>query len=93
MTYKSREQWGEDLDEKIRKLGYKGKIPLNLVHKKRLLEKERKKYQQLKWEKEQLKWEKEQEEINRSDIDDIKLDNGKPRKKAPYWPMNSETKY
>jgi hypothetical protein len=77
---------GEDLDEKIRKLGYKGKIPLNLVHKKRLLEKERKKYQQ-------LKWEKEQEEINRSDIDDIKLDNGKPRKKAPYWPMNSETKY
>ncbi len=86
MTYKSREQWWEDLDEKIRKLGYKGKIPLNLVHKKRLLEKERKKYQQ-------LKWEKEQEEINRSDIDDIKLDNGKPRKKAPYWPMNSETKY
>ena len=86
MTYKSREQWGEDLDEKIRKLGYKGKIPLNLVHKKRLLEKERKKYQQ-------LKWEKEQEEINRSDIDDIKLDNGKPRKKSPYWPMNSETKY
>ena len=68
---------GEDLDEKIRKLGYKGKIPLNLVHKKRLLEKERKKYQQ-------LKWEKEQEEINRSDIDDIKLYNGKPRKKAPY---------
>jgi len=86
MTYKSREQWEEDLDEKIRKLGYKGKIPINLVHKKRLLEKERKKYQQ-------LKWEKEQEEINRSDIDDIKLDNGKPRKKAPYWPMNSETKY
>ena len=86
MTYKSREQWGEDLDEKIRKLGYKGKIPINLVHKKRLLEKERKKYQQ-------LKWEKEQEEINRSDIDAIKLDNGKPRKKAPYWPMNSETKY
>ena len=86
MTYKSRERWGEDLDEKIRKLGYKGKIPINLVHKKRLLEKERKKYQQ-------LKWEKEQEEINRSDIDDIKLDNGKPRKKAPYWPMNSETKY
>ena len=86
MTYKSREQWGEDLDEKIRKLGYKGKIPINLVHKKRLLEKERKKYQQ-------LKWEKEQEEINRSDIDDIKLDDGKPRKKAPYWPMNSETKY
>jgi hypothetical protein len=86
MTYKSREQWGEDLDEKIRKLGYKGKIPLNLVHKKRLLEKERKKYHQ-------LKWEKEQEGINRSDIDDIKLDNGKPRKKAPYWPMNSETKY
>jgi hypothetical protein len=86
MTYKSRERWGEDLDEKIRKLGYKGKIPLNLVHKKRLLEKERKKYHQ-------LKWEKEQEEINRSDIDDIKLDNGKPRKKAPYWPMNSETKY
>ncbi|MBT5170860.1 MAG: hypothetical protein HOL90_01070 [Candidatus Nitrosopelagicus sp.] len=86
MTYKSREQWGEDLDEKIRKLGYEGKIPINLVHKKRLLEKERKKYQQ-------LKWEKEQEEINRSDIDDIKLDNGKPRKKAPYWPMNSETKY
>ena len=86
MTYKSREQWGEDLDEKIRKLGYKGKIPINLVHKKRLLEKERKKYQQ-------LKWEKEQEEINRSDIEDIKLDDGKPRKKAPYWPMNSETKY
>ena len=86
MTYKSREQWGEDLDEKIRKLGYKGKIPINLVHKKRLLEKERKKYQQ-------LKWKKEQEEINRSDIDDIKLDDGKPRKKAPYWPMNSETKY
>ena len=86
MTYKSREQWGEDLDEKIRKLGYEGKIPINLVHKKRLLEKEHKKYQQ-------LKWEKEQEEINRSDIDDIKLDNGKPRKKAPYWPMNSETKY
>ena len=86
MTYKSRERWGEDLDEKIRKLGYKGKIPLNLVHKKRLLEKERKKYHQ-------LKWEKEQEGINRSDIDDIKLDNGKPRKKAPYWPMNSETKY
>jgi len=86
MTYKSREQWGEDLDEKIRKLGYKGKIPINLVHKKRLLEKERKKYQE-------LKWKKEQEEINRSDIDDIKLDDGKPRKKAPYWPMNSETKY
>ena len=86
MTYKSRERWGEDLDEKIRKLGYKGKIPLNLVHKKRLLEKERKKYHQ-------LKWEKEQEGINRSNIDNIKLDNGKPRKKAPYWPMNSETKY
>ena len=86
MISKSREQWGEELDDKIRRLGYKGKIPINLVHKKRLLEKERKKYQQ-------LKWEKEQEEINRSDIDDIKLDNSKPRKKAPYWPMNSETKY
>ena len=86
MISKSREQWGEELDDKIRRLGYKGKIPINLVHKKKLLDEERKKYQQ-------LKWEKEQEEINRSDINDIKLDNGKPRKKAPYWPMNSETKY
>ena len=86
MISKSREQWEEELDDKIRRLGYKGKIPINLVHKKRLLEKERKKYQQ-------LKWEKEQEEINRSDINDIKLDNGNPRKKAPYWPTDAETKY
>jgi hypothetical protein len=86
MIFKSKEQWGKDLDDKIRKLGYKGKIPINLVHKKKLLDVERKKYQQ-------LKWEKDQEEINRSDINDIKLDNGKPRKKAPYWPIDSETKY
>jgi len=86
MIFKSREQWGKDLDDKIRKLGYKGKIPINLVHKKKLLDVERKKDQQ-------LKWEKDQEEINRSDINDIKLDNGKPRKKAPYWPIDSETKY
>ena len=26
-------------------------------------------------------------------INDIKLDNGKPRKKAPYWPTDAETKY
>ena len=86
MISKSRKQWEEELDDKIRRLGYKGKIPINLVHKKKLLDEERKKYQQ-------LKWEKEQEEINRSDINDIKLDNGKPRKKAPYWPTDAETKY
>ncbi len=34
MIFKSKEQWGKDLDDKIRKLGYKGKIPINRVHKK-----------------------------------------------------------
>ena len=43
MISKSREQWEEELDDKIRRLGYKGKIPINLVHKKKLLDEERKK--------------------------------------------------
>ena len=78
MTSKSREEWEKDLNDKIRKLGYKGKIPINLVLKKKLLEK--------------LRNDKRQLEQNKKLIS-AGLDNGEPRKKPPYWPMDSETKY